>query len=1115
MSTILDFHIRRESDEGYGLEVFNRSKSQPLASTKLDYPLSFMTEFELGLLDFDEKAPLARMERLKAFGNKLYSKLFAPEVLRVWEDYKNRSEFLVLCIRIAPDVSGLETLPWEALFDGEEFISAGAKTGMSRLPLDVEPQDELPLVPRPLKMLAFIASPLDLKENERLQIEREQEILLQAVNTPAGQGRLQADFEDEAKLDILEGSLEAKYQILHYTGHGISPANGGGLLLEDAQGNRRPTAVSEILHALEKGENSLQLAVISGCQTARTLHVTGFRDLARGLARRKIPAVIAMQFSISDRAGLAFAEAFYPRIALGQPLEEVLSIVRRLQLRSEDPYLQADALAPVLISANGECLKTTEAEQSTNTAQPVLDLSFHLLLPQLSFGFYGRRKEYRQIRDGLLYQNHRAIIAYGIGGIGKTALASYAANRLRRHFKGVYAFDCSGGTLAPERIMLKLHEYFQLQGVNVLEKLLFKTLPPEVLANYLSQILSQWPLLIIFDNFESQLEQVDSGFQIADEGLRTFVTTLVKTTAIGSRFLFTSRYLFDLDSKRLGNIQELALGDLNRPEALGLMQKLPRLREASFDDKLAAFKTFGGHPYALVVLDRHCGYRSLSDTLTDAKSVHTELREFLAIELSYGKLSEDGRELLNRLSAFREPVPTDAAVWVMGKKVSYAAELLQTLDRNNLPDEWKVLDDADLLQKLDQVLPERRKAENLDKPIIELISWGLLTPIYEEGQLSSLAVHSLVRDFCCDKQTGEKWVIRLCDAAAFYTNLTKLLQQDKKSQAVVWSEMEAFEILMEAEDYHKAAAILFNADPILNRWGFGHYLESQYHRLLSKVGHHTRAYIVHNLGIVLQNRGKYKEALARYEEALKIEEELGDRSAVASSLHQIGFIHQERGEYKEALARYKEPLKIEEELGNRSGVAKSLHHIGIIHQVQGEYKEALVRYEESEKIFKELDDRSDLAELVLNIGIIHQDQGELNGALMRYEESEKIFREFGNLFGRSKALHNIGFIHQERGEYKEALARYKESLKISEELGIRSGIAFSHGQLGQFFTVTGRFEAALEHSLSALSICIELQSPNAELAIKDLKNLRAKWGADNFDAAWKKATGQDLPEWLR
>ena len=144
-------------------------------------------------------------------------------------------EFLVLCIRIADDANELEAIAWETLFDGEEFIAAGTKTTISRLPLDVQPQAALPAVPLPLKMLALVSSPLDLPDHSRLQMEREQEILLEAINDPAGQGRLRADFEDEAKLEILEGSLETPYQIFHFTGHGIAPENGGGLLLEDAQ----------------------------------------------------------------------------------------------------------------------------------------------------------------------------------------------------------------------------------------------------------------------------------------------------------------------------------------------------------------------------------------------------------------------------------------------------------------------------------------------------------------------------------------------------------------------------------------------------------------------------------------------------------------------------------------------------------------------------------------------------------------------------------------------------------------------------------------------------------------------------------------------------------------
>jgi CHAT domain-containing protein len=304
MPTILDFQIRPRENGDYILQILQRSNSQLLAEASFDYDLSYMTEFEIKRLEFDAKDPYGRLERLKAFGTKLYRKLFTPNVHKLWQNYKDKSDFLVLCLRLAPEASKLEALPWETLFDGEEFLAAGAKTGLSRLPLDISIQNELPSLPPPFKMLAFMSSPLDLQDENRLQLEREQEILLQAVNAPAGQGKLQVDFEDEAKLPILENSLESSYQIFHYSGHGISPENGGGLLLEDSQGKKRPTSVTEFLQAFQKGEKDLRLAVISGCQTARTFHAAGFRDLARGLARRKIPAVIAMQFSISDSAGL-------------------------------------------------------------------------------------------------------------------------------------------------------------------------------------------------------------------------------------------------------------------------------------------------------------------------------------------------------------------------------------------------------------------------------------------------------------------------------------------------------------------------------------------------------------------------------------------------------------------------------------------------------------------------------------------------------------------------------------------------------------------------------------------------------------------------------------------
>jgi hypothetical protein len=178
MINILDFNIRLKSGDTYSLEVTPRDGSspavKPVAQTvslrqaevappdaqhtavrcEFDYPLSYMTEFEVNQLDVAARDPAVRIERLKAYGAKLYSKIFGAEVEKLWQEAKARSGFLVACIRIAQEAVGLEALPWETMFDGEEFIAAGAKTGMSRLPLDIPPQDELAPAPLPLKMVA-------------------------------------------------------------------------------------------------------------------------------------------------------------------------------------------------------------------------------------------------------------------------------------------------------------------------------------------------------------------------------------------------------------------------------------------------------------------------------------------------------------------------------------------------------------------------------------------------------------------------------------------------------------------------------------------------------------------------------------------------------------------------------------------------------------------------------------------------------------------------------------------------------------------------------------------------------------------------------------------------
>jgi hypothetical protein len=53
-----------------------------------------------------------------------------------------------------------------------------------------------------------------------------------------------------------------------------------------------------------------------------------------------------------------------------------------------------------------------------------------------------------------------------------------------------------------------------------------------------------------FDNFETQLSLHEGKHHITDTKLKIFLEMLIKTTSQCSCFLFTTRYIFDIDEKR-------------------------------------------------------------------------------------------------------------------------------------------------------------------------------------------------------------------------------------------------------------------------------------------------------------------------------------------------------------------------------------------------------------------------------------------------------------------------------------------------------------------------------------------------------------------------------------
>ncbi|MEK6410036.1 MAG: tetratricopeptide repeat protein [Acidobacteriota bacterium] len=277
----------------------------------------------------------------------------------------------------------------------------------------------------------------------------------------------------------------------------------------------------------------------------------------------------------------------------------------------------------------------------------------------------------------------------------------------------------------------------------------------------------------------------------------------------------------------------------------------------------------------------------------------------------------------------------------------------------------------------------------------------------------------------------------------------------------------------------------------------------------------TEAGLHFRLGTLLYAVSSYEEALAESLASLKIAEELGDRAQMVDSLNQIGMIHQDRGQFETALELYERSLKLAEKLVDPVGLAGTLHQIGRIHLERGEFDAALEHYERSLKVLAELGDRAGVARSLHQIGNISFNRGDYDAALGHYQESLRILEQIGDRAGLSSSLHNLGMIHQHRGEYDAARQQFERSLTIAKELGSYADVAISQAQLARLFITMERYSDAFQLLMASLATFVPLRLPYAQNAASDLKQLRAKWGEENFDAAWQQACGAPVPDWLK
>jgi len=233
---------------------------------------------------------------------------------------------------------------------------------------------------------------------------------------------------------------------------------------------------------------------------------------------------------------------------------------------------------------------------------------------------------------------------------------------------------------------------------------------------------------------------------------------------------------------------------------------------------------------------------------------------------------------------------------------------------------------------------------------------------------------------------------------------------------------------------------------------------------------HSAATDYHQLGRVAEEQRRFEDAIAFYNKALKIYEDLGDFHSAADDYHQLGRVAQEQRRFEEAIAFYHKALKIYEDLGDFHSAASDYHQLGIVAQLQRRFEDAIAFYNKALQIREDLGDFHSAASDYHQLGMVAQLQRQFEDAIAFYNKALQIKEDLGDFHSAASDYHQLGMVAQEQRRFDDAIAFYNKALQIKEDLGDFHSAASDYHQLGMVAQLQRQFEDAIAFYNKALQI---------------------------------------------
>ena len=290
----------------------------------------------------------------------------------------------------------------------------------------------------------------------------------------------------------------------------------------------------------------------------------------------------------------------------------------------------------------------------------------------------------------------------------------------------------------------------------------------------------------------------------------------------------------------------------------------------------------------------------------------------------------------------------------------------------------------------------------------------------------------------------------------------------------------------------------------------GHYqpAQSRYQRALAirqqhlGLEHPDVATSLNNLARSYYHFAHYSEAQKLYQQALSIREHTlsSEHPDLAHSFNDLAALYEAQGKYGEALPLYERALHIREQVlgAEHPDTAMSLEHLAALYEAQGKYGEALPLYERALHIREQVlgAEHPDTATSLNNLAGLYEAQGKYKEALPLYERALRIREQVlgAEHPDTATSLGNLAGLYQAQGKYGEALPLYERALHIREQvLGAEHpDTATSLNNLAGLYQAQGKYGEALPLHERALCICEQVlgaEHPTTAMSLGNLAGL--------------------------